>query len=184
MPPAFRSAPFVDRLSIPYSGNITNNAICLGDCNNDGCYELCVGNSQGDLSIFRGLNEESWKKCSNLGHIVTVSCGDLLNRGQNVISVISADGHFRIFDLQQQQYEAVMESSGGSRASSHSAPSSSSSSSEEVGESKTIKPCFYQRLPPNIKQAQIAGKTSTFSESRVSLFHFAPFSRCQWGWLE
>ena len=174
MPPAFRSAPFVDRLSIPYSGNITNNAICLGDCNNDGCYELCVGNSQGDLSIFRGLNEESWKKCSNLGHIVTVSCGDLLNRGQNVISVISADGHFRIFDLQQQQqYEAVMESSGGSR-----------SSSEEVGESKTIKPCFYQRLPPNIKQAQIAGKTSTFSESRVSLFHFAPFSRCQWGWLE
>ena len=100
-----------------------------------------------------------------------------------MISVISADGHFRIFDLQQQQYEAVMESSGGSRASSHSAPSSSSSS-EEVGESKTIKPCFYQRLPPNIKQAQIAGKTSTFSESRVSLFHFAPFSRCQWGWLE
>lgn len=145
----FRSAPFVDRLSIPYSGNVTNNAICLGDCDNDGCFELCVGNSQGDLSIFRGLNEEPWKKYSNLGHIVTVSCGDLLNRGRNVISVISADGHFRIFDLQQeqQQYESAVESSSGSKASSH---------SEEAGVSKTIKPCFYQRLPPNIKQAQIA----------------------------
>ena len=132
----FRSAPFVDRLSIPYSGNVTNNAICLGDCDNDGCFELCVGNSQGDLSIFRGLNEEPWKKYSNLGHIVTVSCGDLLNRGRNVISVISADGHFRIFDLQQEQQQH----------------------SEEAGVSKTIKPCFYQRLPPNIKQAQIAGK--------------------------
>lgn len=158
----FRSAPFVDRLSIPYSGNVTNNAICLGDCDNDGCFELCVGNSQGDLSIFRGLNEEPWKKYSNLGHIVTVSCGDLLNRGRNVISVISADGHFRIFDLQQeqQQYESAVESSSGSKASSH---------SEEAGVSKTIKPCFYQRLPPNIKQAQIAGKRPR-SEFKVGTF--------------
>ena len=151
----FRSVPFVDRLAIPISGNVTNNAICLGDCDNDGRYELCVGNSLGNLSIFKDLNEEPWKKQNNLGHIVAISCGDLCNQGKNVLALVSADGHLRIFDLQMDQNCAVEveSSSSGSKASSLSA---STASEESV--SKTIKSCFYQRLPPNVKQAQIAGK--------------------------
>ena len=117
----FRSVPFVDRLAIPISGNVTNNAICLGDCDNDGRYELCVGNSLGNLSIFKDLNEEPWKKQNNLGHIVAISCGDLCNQGKNVLALVSADGHLRIFDLQMDHNCEVESSSSGSKASSLSA---------------------------------------------------------------
>ena len=48
-----RSVPFIDRLPIAIQGNVTTNAICLQDVDNDKCFELCVGDSRGNLSIYK-----------------------------------------------------------------------------------------------------------------------------------
>ena len=80
-----KSVPFIDRLSISVEGNVTSNAICLADVDNDECFELCVGDSRGTLSIYKDLNPEAWITIPKLGHIVATSCGDLCNQGKNVL---------------------------------------------------------------------------------------------------
>ena len=43
-------------------GSVTSSTICLGDVDNDGEYELCVGSPTGQLSIFKGGLEPNMTK--------------------------------------------------------------------------------------------------------------------------
>ena len=175
------SIPFIDRLSISVQGNVTSNAICLADVDDDECFELCVGDSRGTLSIYKELNREPWNSISKLGHIVAISCGDLCNQGKNVLIVISADGHCRLFDfnlsemspppIQSSPYEDSQYSSSVSNVSN------GSKCSEEGANRVAIKPCFYQRLPPNVKQAQIAGK---FQEKKTGMHQSLKTAKFMW----
>ena len=126
------TVPFSDRLCIEFHGNVSCNTICLGDLNNDGCHELCVGNSMGQLSIFKDFSTDPWLRKEKLGHIVALTCGDLFNQGRNVLLVITAEGLCRVFDFQGEHMEE-----------------------SDMKNQSLFNPCFMQRLPPNVKQAQI-----------------------------
>ena len=43
-------------------GSVTSSTICLGDVDNDGEFELCVGSPTGQLSIFKGGLEPNMSK--------------------------------------------------------------------------------------------------------------------------
>jgi len=97
-----RSVTFVDRLTLEVSGNIAQNAVCLGDVDNDGGHELVVGNEEGELLVFKGSSSKVWKRCSDLGFITAIGIGDLLNQGSNVLVVVSGCGLVSIFDFAHQ----------------------------------------------------------------------------------
>jgi len=148
-----RSIPLIDRLSIEVPGSVTSSTICLGDVDNDGEYELCVGSPTGQLSIFKGGLEPNMTKreaalflsAIKLGHIVALACGDVFNRGDNVLVCISADGHCKVFDF------AV-----GTLIVDDTTPINEKSGKDHANRKhQLIKPCFVQRLPPNIKHVQI-----------------------------
>ena len=54
--------PLIDRLSIKVPSSVTSSTTCLGDVDNDGEYELCVGSPPGQLSIFKGGLEPNMTK--------------------------------------------------------------------------------------------------------------------------
>ena len=44
------------------TGSVTSSTICLGDVDNDGEFELCIGSPTGQLSIFKGGLEPNMTK--------------------------------------------------------------------------------------------------------------------------
>lgn len=99
MPPKLRTITFVDRITFDFKGNVAQNAVCLADVDNDGEVELVVGNSAGELAIFKGTGSRPWRVSAvKLGHIAAICAGDLLNLGGSVLVVISADGFINMFD--------------------------------------------------------------------------------------
>ena len=100
-----RSVTFVDRISIDYSGNIAQNALCLGDVDNDGCHELVAGTDQGEMIVVKGDSGRVWKRSSDLGFVMAVGIGDLLNQGRNVVVVVSGCGLLSVFDFHNEGAE-------------------------------------------------------------------------------
>ncbi|XP_075213476.1 KICSTOR complex protein ITFG2-like isoform X2 [Lycorma delicatula] len=98
-----RAVRFVERLEFDFTGNIFGNAIKLGDVDNDGQPELIVGNSVGDLAVFKG--EVCWQKITGLGMITAVGVGDVMNCGSNALVVICGDGWCHIFLCLQSKTE-------------------------------------------------------------------------------
>jgi len=92
-----KTLSLVHSIELPFSGNLLKEAICVGDCDNDGFGEIVVGNTDGELFIYRS------NKCifyaSDLGCISAISIGDLLNVSKNVIVVVTAEGWCHIFDV-------------------------------------------------------------------------------------
>jgi hypothetical protein len=159
-----RSITFVDRLTFDFHGNIAQNAICLGDFDNDGNYEMCVGNSLGYLAIYKGASPNPWKHSNKLGHIVAITSGDLFNRrkkylqallrladhnymifyiiiGHNVLVVVSADGFCRIFDLSDQE---PLETSADNCSTpvQLNSPSNGDSIDDQKFNTPVLRPCF------------------------------------------
>ncbi|CAG7833710.1 unnamed protein product [Allacma fusca] len=93
-----RTLSLVDCIELKFSGNILKNAICFGDCDNDGLNELILGNSSGELAIFR--DERCICASSELGTIAALAVGDLLNIGRNVLVVVNIEGWCHIFDVE------------------------------------------------------------------------------------
>lgn len=83
------------------------NAVCLGDVDNDGDHELVIGNFDGDLAVFKGNDPQPWKKCTGLGQISAVRIGDLNNEGRNVLVVLTADGWCYVFDFNKEYEDEV-----------------------------------------------------------------------------
>lgn len=48
-----REISLVNKLEFPFMGNVTRNALTLGDVDNDGCMELIIGNNKGEVAIFK-----------------------------------------------------------------------------------------------------------------------------------
>nr|CAD7397699.1 unnamed protein product [Timema poppensis] len=65
-----RAVCFVNRLEIDLSGNVFSNALAFGDVDNDGQNEFIVGDTSGELVVFKGGN--IWQQQSGLGMITAV----------------------------------------------------------------------------------------------------------------
>jgi hypothetical protein len=48
-----RAISLVNRIEFQFMGNVARNAITLGDVDNDGCNELIIGNTKGEVAIFK-----------------------------------------------------------------------------------------------------------------------------------
>lgn len=151
------SISFVDRLTLDFKGNVAQNALCLGDVDNDGEYELSVGNSLGQLAIYKGTTKP-WKYCKDLGHISAVACGDLLNLGRNILVVVSVDGFCQVFDFH-------VEWDGG-----ESNQTAEVAEDEDAFSAPRLFPSYRQRIPANVKEIFIADVNGDgFSELVVTL---------------
>ncbi|XP_045175443.2 KICSTOR complex protein ITFG2-like [Mercenaria mercenaria] len=134
----WRTVSFVERVEVEFSGNVPNQAIILGDIDNDKGNELAVGNIDGELAIFKGRGHAPWRLCSNLGMITCVGVGDIFSRGKNNLYCLTAEGWFYVFDVKI-DFQAA------EGAESH---------DEDAGDN--LKPLFKQHLPPNGKVMQAA----------------------------
>lgn len=137
----WRTVSFVERIEVEFAGNIFNQSIVLGDFDNDKGNELAVGNIDGSLAIFKGRGHKPWRKCSNLGMITCLGCGDLLNRGKNNLFCLTAEGWFYIFDVKMecQSRDGKVDCQSFNATESH----------EDDGDN--LKPSFKQHLLPNGK---------------------------------
>ena len=94
-----RVLTFARPLEFDFEGNVNQNAITLGDVDNDGLDELIVGNDVGRVAIFKGSNPKPVRVATEVGLVATLSVGDLLNIGRNVLLVVTAYGKCHIYDL-------------------------------------------------------------------------------------
>lgn len=137
-----RSLSLVECVEVKFSGKVLKEAICLGDCDNDGLSELVVGNTDGDLFIYRG--DRCICRASELGTVSAVAVGDLLNNSRNVVVVINIEGWCHIFDV---EYELGLEDIKDDM--------SSIDASASIAEFRIIQPFHSQRIVCNVKGAHI-----------------------------
>uniref|UniRef100_A0A131XZF9 Putative integrin alpha repeat domain-containing protein n=1 Tax=Ixodes ricinus TaxID=34613 RepID=A0A131XZF9_IXORI len=124
-----RAVSFLDKVEYEFVGNFLQDAICLGDADNDKGIELVAANLHGDLAVFKYRQSRPWATASDLGAVASVVVGEITNDSQNKIVSISCDGWCNIFALQ-------------------------SDATEE--ERKHMAPLHSQRLPANTKMALLA----------------------------
>lgn len=132
-----RAVSFADKVELEFPGNLYKDAITLGDVDNDGHNELVVGNADGTIGIFKGLNHKPWKIGRNFGMITSILVGDILNDGRNYIVCISGDGWCNIIDIEN-------------------IPKKKPNSDGSVADNDDITPFHTQRLPSNVKVAILA----------------------------
>lgn len=94
-----RTVVFVQRQELELKGNLSPNALVLGDVDNDSAFELAVGSLDGDLLIFKGEETIPIASASGLGTITCVGIGDICNEGKNSVFTMSAEGYFYIFSV-------------------------------------------------------------------------------------
>ncbi|XP_067931995.1 KICSTOR complex protein ITFG2-like [Watersipora subatra] len=106
-----RTISFVERLELEFHGpwNLCQQAIALGDVDNDGSNELAVGTVSGHLLVYKGSEPKAWKSCRDLGTITCVAVGDICNSNTNTILVLSADGWCNVFHVSPQGEEAFID---------------------------------------------------------------------------
>lgn len=90
-----RSVSFDKFFELSFDGNIYQNAIVLGDVDNDGHNELVIGNLAGTLFIFK--ERSCIQRIEKLGMITAMGVGDVLNCGSKALVVVSGDGQCHIF---------------------------------------------------------------------------------------
>nr|CAD7427221.1 unnamed protein product [Timema monikensis] len=83
-----RAVCFVNRLEIDLSGNVFSNALAFGDVDNDGQNEFIVGETSGELVVFKGGN--IWQQLSGLG-MITALANALV-----VLSLTAEDGESEV----------------------------------------------------------------------------------------
>ena len=93
------SVSFVENLQLEITESLFNESLLLADVDNDGDYELIVGQFNGDLVIFKGSSHKPWRISQHLGMITCVGSGDLKNNGENLLFCITAEGWCHIFQV-------------------------------------------------------------------------------------
>lgn len=124
-----RAVSFLDKVEYEFVGNFLQDAICLGDVDNDKNIELVAANLHGDLAVFKFQQSRPWATASDLGSVSSVIVGDIINDSQNKILSISCDGWCNIFALQPDSTD---------------------------DDRKPMVPFHTQRLPANTKMALLA----------------------------
>ncbi len=101
-----RSLPApTDMVCLDFVGNVAQNAIVLGDVDNDGLDELAVGSLDGAVTVFKGEEGHGgavrpfWTR-DGLGHVTALCVGDLANSGKNSLVVLAADGWCHVFNVE------------------------------------------------------------------------------------
>lgn len=139
-----RVASFVNHLEFEFEGNIAQNAIYLGDVDNDGLNELVVGNENGDLAVYKGDSCRPVRVASDLGLISAVSVGDLFNNGRNVLVVVTGCGYCYVYDFEDDKLSDITD--------------------------RRLQPVHAQRIPANVKVILIGDVNGDgFSEMVVAL---------------
>lgn len=110
-----REIVFVERLVLPFHGNLFPSALIIGDVDNDHDNEIVAGNSKGTLMVFKGRPEtyigdngveydlKPWITCEELGTITCIAYGDVRNHGRNSLLVICAEAICHVFDFPSSQ---------------------------------------------------------------------------------
>eukprot|EP00096_Caligus_rogercresseyi_P012414 TRINITY_DN5194_c0_g1_i1.p1 TRINITY_DN5194_c0_g1~~TRINITY_DN5194_c0_g1_i1.p1 ORF type:complete len:440 (+),score=123.98 TRINITY_DN5194_c0_g1_i1:1097-2416(+) len=160
------TATFIENTVLDFQGNVSPSAMSFGDIDNDGENEFVLGNSGGDLGIFKGgSSAKPWKKCKNLGHICGVTNGPLLNNGLNVLLATSMDGWcyvFSFFDLfpseenlQSESLEELEEEEDNNNSESDESTTLSHSLDsyrlKTADDPDVLKYALKQRIPANVK---------------------------------
>ncbi|KAI4472027.1 integrin alpha repeat domain-containing [Holotrichia oblita] len=94
-----RAISLINHLEFDFNGSVVRKGVTLGDVDNDGNYELVVGNENGDVVIFKAL--EKWQTITDLGFVSCVIVGDILNRNRNYLVIVTADGWCYIYSAAQ-----------------------------------------------------------------------------------
>ncbi|KAK6183662.1 hypothetical protein SNE40_011096 [Patella caerulea] len=134
----WRTVSFVERIEVEFKGNLFNQAMVLGDVDNDQRNELIVGNIDGDLAVFKGSNPVTCRRSSGLGIITCIGVGDICNQGKNNLVCLTAEGTCYLFDIKREGESGLSE------------------------EDKVLKAAYKQELPANSKVlllADIDGQT-------------------------
>ncbi|XP_067654862.1 KICSTOR complex protein ITFG2-like [Haliotis asinina] len=134
----WRTVSFVERVEVEFSGNLLNQAMVLGDVDNDKYNELVVGNIDGDLSVFKGSSVTPWRKTSDLGMITCIGLGDICNKGKNNLVCLTAEGWCYIFDIRPEGSSEFLKED------------------ESDVDIRILKPAYTQHLPANSKVMLIA----------------------------
>lgn len=82
-------------LNFPY----VCSSLLVADVDNDGISEIVAGSRDGQMSIFKPDDVNPYRSMSKLGLITAFAVGDLFNRKQVVLTVISADGGCHVFRI-------------------------------------------------------------------------------------
>jgi hypothetical protein len=91
-----RAISLVNRIEFQFMGNVARNAITLGDVDNDGCNELIIGNTKGEVAIFKG--RERIQKIIDLTFVSCVAVGDIFNKQKNSLVIVTTDGWCYIYE--------------------------------------------------------------------------------------
>jgi hypothetical protein len=91
-----RAISLVNRIEFQFMGNVARNAITLGDVDNDGCNELIIGNTKGEVAIFKG--RERVQKIIDLTFVSCVAVGDIFNKQKNSLVIVTTDGWCYIYE--------------------------------------------------------------------------------------
>ncbi|KAH7646748.1 hypothetical protein HUG17_2286 [Dermatophagoides farinae] len=94
-----RSLSLVDSIEFKFDGNISKNALALGDCDNDEKNELVIGTLNGELLIYKNDCKNPQASTKDLGMVACILVGDILNVGSNYIISISIEGYLKIFHM-------------------------------------------------------------------------------------
>jgi len=90
-----RSVCFLNKFEFEFGGSILQNAIRMGDIDNDGENEVVIGNVNGDLVVLKG--NKIWQTITGLEMITSVAVGDIMNCGSNAVVVTSGNGWCYIY---------------------------------------------------------------------------------------
>ena len=93
-----------------FTGNVMPAAMCLGDMDNDGTNELIVGNTSGELAVYKGLEQRSaWRKAQGLGSIACCAVADgLLWERHSSLAVITVEGWLHLFHIFPDRRDALL----------------------------------------------------------------------------
>lgn len=94
-----REISLVKNLCFEFHGNITKNALVIGDADNDQKNELVCANLQGTLAIFKDSNKSCFACARNLGMITSCCIGNFTNNGKNHVAGINMEGWLYLFDI-------------------------------------------------------------------------------------
>lgn len=141
-----KTLSLVDCLELKFNGVIMKEALALGDVDNDGINELVVGNSGGEMFVFKG--NKCVCRAFDLGCVAAVAVGDLLNIHRNVTVIVTTEGYCHVFDVEEELQVTRQDHQSGSGGSLD--------NSKDCLDARIIQQFHSQRIVANTKAVFLA----------------------------